>query len=242
MIKDGIHLIDCKKGMRKIRAGTVDLICTDPPYIKDEWEAAYKNLAEGAGRILKPGGYLITYCGHYYLPGVLDILRTENLTFYWIVAQLNSGSKSLMHHRNIIAGYKPILIFQKNPVNPSNKIFMDVISGRQSKDHHPWEQSIHEALHLLTRFGSPGDLMVDPFLGSGTWCLAAQLIGIRHIGFEINPDTYRTAQERLTQRPLDLSSFGPCDTCRDCGSLDRCGSRDPHAGCEREAVTGGGTA
>ena len=26
------------------------------------------------------------------------------------------------------------------------------------------------------------------------------------------------------------------DACRDCGSLERCGSRDPHAGCEREAA------
>lgn len=199
--------MDCKKGMKKITRESVDLIFTDPPYIKEEWEVAYTTLAEGAGRILKPGGYLITYCGHYYLPGVLDIIRSERLIYYWTVAQLNSGSKSLMHHRNILAGWKPILIFQKAPIDPTNKIFMDVITGRQSKDHHPWEQSIHEALHLISRFGAPGDLIVDPFTGSGTGLLAAKLLGYRWIGFEINPDTFRIAGERLTQKPLDLSSF-----------------------------------
>jgi site-specific DNA-methyltransferase (adenine-specific) len=208
MITSGLHLMDCEKGMKKIKRESVDLIFTDPPYIKAEWENAYTVLGEGAMRILKPGGYLITYCGHYYLPQVLDVLRSAGLIYYWQVAQLNNGAKSLVHHRNILAGYKPILIFQKPPLNPTNKIFMDVISGRQSKDHHPWEQSIHEALHLLSRFGAPGDLVVDPFTGSGTSILAAQLLGFRWIGFEKNPDTFRTAQGRMQQRPLDLSSFG----------------------------------
>jgi len=218
LAENTLYLMDCRDGMERIPANSVDLIFTDPPYIKDQWEAAYMALAAGAARILKPSGYLITYCGHYYLPGVLDILRYGNssgipsngwkgLEFYWIVAQLNSGSKALMHHRNILAGFKPILIFQKPPINPTNKIFMDVISGKQSKDHHTWEQSIHEALHLISRFAAPGDLLVDPFSGSGTGLLAAQLLGLRWMGFEINPDTHRTALSRLAQRPLDLSSF-----------------------------------
>jgi site-specific DNA-methyltransferase (adenine-specific) len=208
VIAEGIHLMDCAKGMRKIQKESVDLIFTDPPYVKDQWEKAYTDLGRGAARILKPSGYLITYCGHYYLPGVLDTIRSfYPLEYYWTVAQMNTGAKSLMHHRNILAGWKPILIFQKKPINPTNKIFMDVIKGRMSKDHHPWEQSIHEALHLISRFGAPGDLVVDPFLGSGTSLLAAKLLGMRLIGFEINEDTFRTAQERMEQQPLDLSSF-----------------------------------
>lgn len=218
LAENTLYLMDCREGMDRVTSESVDLIFTDPPYVKDQWEAAYTALAHGAVRILKPSGYLITYCGHYYLPGVIDILRYGNSTgspskgwtglkFYWLVSQLNSGAKSMMHHRNILAGFKPILIFQKPPVNPTNKIFMDVISGRQSKDHHPWEQSIHEALHLISRFGAPGDLMVDPFAGSGTSLLAAQLLGLRWYGFEIVPETHRTALSRLAQRPLDLSSF-----------------------------------
>ncbi len=210
MITEGLHLMDCAKGMKKIKKESVDLIFTDPPYVKDQWQKAYNDLGRGAARILKPSGYLITYCGHYYLPQVLDELRSfYPLKYYWTVSQLNNGAKSLIHHRNILAGWKPILIFQKDPINPTNRIFMDVIKGRMSKDHHPWEQSIHEALHLLSRFGAPGDLMVDPFTGSGTSLLAAKLLGFRWIGFEIEEATYQTALSRLEQQPLDLSSFNP---------------------------------
>lgn len=245
--ENALHLMNCRDGMTRIPAESVDLIFTDPPYVKDQWVQAYTDLAHGAVRILKPSGYLITYCGHYYLPGVLDILRFGNVTgvpsngweglvYYWTVSQINAGDKCLMHHRNILAGWKPILVFQKPPINPKNKIFMDVISGRKSKEHHPWEQDVHEALHLISRFGAPGDLLVDPFAGSGTSLLAAQLLGFRWIGFEIDPDTHRTALSRLAQHPLDLSSFEPCEICRDCKSSGKCKSRDPHAGCEREAA------
>lgn len=207
MIVEGLRCIDCAKGMRMMEDDCVDLIVTDPPYVKEEWKKAYTALAKGASRILKPSGYLITYVGHYHLPEVMNILKKRGLIFYWQVCQLNSGSKPLMHHRNILVGYKPILVYQKPPINPTNKIFMDVVTGKQSKEYHPWEQSIHESLHLISRFATPGQLLVDPFTGSGTTILAAKLLGLRYVGFEINKDTFKTAMGRLTQVPLDLSYF-----------------------------------
>ncbi len=199
--------VDCDVGMKSLKKESVDLIFTDPPYVKDQYEKAYTVLARHAKRILKPSGYLISYCGHYYLPDVHDIFRKVKLVYYWQVSQLNTGSLSLIHHRNILAGYKPILIYQKAPLNPTNKIFKDVIAGRHSKNYHAWEQSIQEALHLLSRFCKPGDKIVDPFTGSGTTLLAAKLLGLDYTGFEIDPYTYATACRRLEQQPLDLTQF-----------------------------------
>jgi len=51
-------------------------------------------------------------------------------------------------------------------------------------------------------------VVLDPFAGSGTNLLAAQLLGMEYIGFEIDPDIYDTARRRLAQRPLDLVALG----------------------------------
>ena len=42
-----------------------------------------------------------------------------------------------------------------------------------------------------------GGLILDPFVGSGTTCLAAKHLGHNYIGFEINKDFYQIACDRL---------------------------------------------
>lgn len=50
---------------------------------------------------------------------------------------------------------------------------------------------------FIKLFTLPGDLVLDPFLGSGTTAVAAQQLGRRSIGIELNPDYFKVAQQRL---------------------------------------------
>jgi tRNA/tmRNA/rRNA uracil-C5-methylase (TrmA/RlmC/RlmD family) len=132
----------------------------------------------------------------------------QGMEYFWIVAQLQkSNTTCIVHARKAMAMWKPILVFNKPPREMPPKAFCDTITGKKSKRYHPWEQSIHEALHLLTRFASPGDLVLDPFAGSGTIPLAAKLLGLRSVGIEIDADTWDTASQRMTQTPLDLFDY-----------------------------------
>lgn len=201
--------IDCNEGMKLIGPGSVDIIFTDPPYLKDMYQEAFQLLADHAWRLLRPGGWLISYAPQFHLPEVFNILASTGLNYYWTVAQLNNQANCLVFSRHVMAMWKPIVIFAKPPVSKPPHTFCDRISGKAMKRYHPWEQSIHEALGLMSRFASPGDLIVDPFMGSGTVPLAAKLLGLDHIGMEINEDTYNTAVKRMEQKPLDLSSFQP---------------------------------
>jgi site-specific DNA-methyltransferase (adenine-specific) len=199
--------IDCDQGMKALKRNSVDLIFTDPPYVKEQYRGAYTILARNAARVLKPSGFLITYAPQYHLQEVMGILGRK-LEWFWLCSQLNENSGMLLvNHKNAMCGFKPILIYHKPPHKAPNKIFLDVIKGRRAKAYHQWEQSIHEALHLLSRFAVPGETILDPFVGSGTTLLAAKLLGLEYIGFEIDPDTYRIACQRLEQQPLDLRQF-----------------------------------
>ncbi len=53
---------------------------------------------------------------------------------------------------------------------------------------------VEEFLHLLTR---PGDVVLDPFIGSGSTAVACKQFGRYYIGYDINPDYCEYAQNRV---------------------------------------------
>ena len=63
-------------------------------------------------------------------------------------------------------------------------------------------------LKLLTRLielcSDPGDLILDPFCGSGTTCIAAQATGRKWIGIDISPKTIDFVEKRL-RSDLEIS-------------------------------------
>ena len=205
--KNALICGDCDKGMSRMKPGSVNVIFTDPPYLADLYMDAYRTLARHAERLLVPGGYLVTYCPQYHLPRILHILEKSGLEYFWLCAQLNTGAKTIVWSRYAMCGWKPVVVYQKPPVSPADHIFLDVLKGQRAKAFHPWQQSIHETLHLLSRLAKPGALVLDPFAGSGTNLIAAKLLGMNYYGYEIDPVTCQTARGRLTQRPLDLTTF-----------------------------------
>ena len=52
--------------------------------------------------------------------------------------------------------------------------------------------------HLLMS-SKPGEVVFDPFMGSGTTCAVAKSIGRKYIGFEIDKDYYETAKQRISE-------------------------------------------
>jgi site-specific DNA-methyltransferase (adenine-specific) len=59
----------------------------------------------------------------------------------------------------------------------------------------PFPEELPRRLIELYTFG--GDVVLDPFCGSGTTCLAAKRLERHFVGYEINPDYVRLAESRL---------------------------------------------
>ena len=53
--------------------------------------------------------------------------------------------------------------------------------------------------HLIRLFTSPGQTVVDPFLGSGTTCVAAYKSGRHSVGIDIDPDYIAIAKQRVEE-------------------------------------------
>jgi modification methylase len=62
---------------------------------------------------------------------------------------------------------------------------------------HPTQKALEVMKWCITSFSQPGDMILDPFLGSGTTAVAAQLLGRRYIGIEQDEEYIAMARERL---------------------------------------------
>ena len=66
---------------------------------------------------------------------------------------------------------------------------------------HPYQKPEKLVERVIRASSNPGDLVVDPFLGSGTTAVVARRLGRRYLGFEIDADCVRLALKRLAERP-----------------------------------------
>jgi site-specific DNA-methyltransferase (adenine-specific) len=66
---------------------------------------------------------------------------------------------------------------------------------------HPYQKPEKLVERIVQASSNPGDLVIDPFLGSGTTAVVARRLGRRYLGFEIDPDHVRLALKRLEERP-----------------------------------------
>lgn len=67
---------------------------------------------------------------------------------------------------------------------------------------HPAQKPVRLMEALIELVSQPGQVVLDPFAGSGTTLLAAQRLNRRFLGFEISEEYVEIARNRLAQRPL----------------------------------------
>jgi hypothetical protein len=194
----GIHVGDFRYLADKIEDESVELVFTDPPYDADSVHL-YADAARIAARILKPGGSFIAYCGQYLLPTILPSC-SEHLRYFWTLACLHVGAKrARMNRYGIVVNWKPMVWFVKAKRGDIQTFVDDAISGGREKSHHEWQQAEAEASYYIEKLTSPNGVVVDFFLGGGTTAVAAEALGRRWIGFEIDPVVADRASDRLAR-------------------------------------------
>ena len=72
---------------------------------------------------------------------------------------------------------------------------------------HPTQKPIKLYEWLLTNYAKPGDKILDTHVGSASSLIACHNYGFEYIGFEIDPDYYKAAKERLEAVKNQVSMF-----------------------------------
>lgn len=80
----------------------------------------------------------------------------------------------------------------------NNKGSKQLFTARMTDDKvHPTQKPLALLREYVLNSTQPGDLVIDPYAGSGSTLIAAAREGRRAIGFELNPDNYDRARENL---------------------------------------------
>ena len=85
--------------------------------------------------------------------------------------------------------------------------YVPVIAGQaHERTGYPTQKPVALLERIIKASSNQGDVVLDPFCGSGTTLVAAKTLGRNYIGIDQNPEAVRIAQSRLnpTQQELEL--------------------------------------
>ena len=157
-------------------------IITDPDYEDQPSVEIYKSFCDGN---------IVLFCDARKRP--VSQKNPDEVLFWqkpictkWSTKRCNRFIEEIL----VFKGKKPIF----NPIHWSSMtgIFTD---GFVDKPEHPFAKPISMVEKLVLMYSNPGDLVFDPFCGSGTVGIACKRHGRRYVGCEIDPKYYRMADE-----------------------------------------------
>lgn len=201
---------DCVEVLRGFRSRSVDFVLTDPPYLAHYCSRDGRGVANDGDatwlkpafaeifRVLRRDSFCVSFYGWHQADKFIAAWREAgfrlagHLTF---PKQYASAERFLQYrHENAY------LLAKGNPQPPTPRI-PDVLEWKYSGNKlHPTQKPLCVLTPLIHCFSRPGDVVLDPFCGSGSALLAAKLHGRRFIGVELDHRYADSARDRLQCR------------------------------------------
>lgn len=195
-LPDTVQLYQKKFQFLEIRPNSISMIFTDPPYA-EKYLHLYDDLGKQAIQVLRDGGSLLCYAGHFAIGRIINMMENHGLKFHWPLVVCHSGPSASVFGYRVLVGYKPLLWFTKGKYQ--GEFVRDVIKSEfQGKELHEWAQSTIESDYYIKYMTIPNDIVYDPFMGQGTFGISAIKLKRQFIGAEIDATHFKNAQRILT--------------------------------------------
>jgi site-specific DNA-methyltransferase (adenine-specific) len=202
---------DCIQEMRKLPNNSINLIITDPPYGDNVgYGTNNKTIKNNENplincqalvemyRVLKKNSslYLFTNWKHYPFLTEFIIRYTKFKIRHLIVwKKHNFGLGWAFRHQ-----YEMILVLEKGKPKYNLTNFSDVQTCshiNHSMQTHPHEKPVDLIMKMIEHSSKEGDLILDPFCGSGAICVACQEMNRNWIGIELDEWWVEVARGRV---------------------------------------------
>lgn len=200
--------------LRSLPNESIDLICTDPPYsslekhravgtttrLKGDWFPVVPNeyfdeWFKEAARVLAKNSHLYFFCDQETMFDIVPrVARIGALNFHkaiiWDKVKIGMG----YHYR---AKHEMILFFEKGKRKLNNLGVADVLHVPRVRGSYPTEKPVGILRTLIDNSTDVGDIVLDPFMGSGATGVAALQIGRAFVGGDVLDASMKLAGERL---------------------------------------------
>lgn len=169
-------------------------------------------------RVLKENGSFWCFTNDRYVSYLRHhIKNTDGMTYATTVVwhKYNSPPRFIMKAGFISS--KELIMFAYKGKNPTFhkpkefKEFLDVWITPQTpsgeRTGHPTQKPVSLIEKMIRTSSNEGDLILDPFVGSGTTCFAARRLNRHYIGFDNNAEYVEIAKHRMATIPKPLEAF-----------------------------------
>lgn len=173
----------------------------------DEWVERMDSFFEDAARIIKTGGSMIIFMSIIKVETIIKL--AEKHGFYYkttgIWHKLNPMPRNMnLHFVNSTEAWIYFTYKKKTGTfNNGNKMIHDFIetsvvsNGEKKAGKHPTQKPIALLEHFVKLLSNEGDLVVDPFMGSGSTGVVCKKLGRNFVGVEFDKEYYEIAQKRI---------------------------------------------
>lgn len=226
-----IYNMDAYEGMQQLPDNSIDLVITDPPYqisckdptgagfIKKENKRHLINIKKSFGVEFDPLQLLeqlqrVTKKFNAY------IFTNKNLLYEYIkFARDNDYVFDILlwlkpnpvpiNNAHYLCDKEYIVYIRERGVMFNSKLdyenyytYQSIAIGSKAKYNHPTIKPIKLLINPIKISSNEGDVILDPFMGSGTTAVAAKQLKRKYIGFEIDPEYVKIIKQRLAQQVL----------------------------------------
>ena len=212
---------DAVTWLRTLPSSSVDLVVTDPPYeslekhraigtttrlkhskaSSNDWFDIFPNerfpeLFAEVHRVLRRHAHFYLYCDPETMFVAKPLAEAAGFRFWkpviWNKQQIGMG----YHYR---AQYECILFFEKGKRKLNDLGVSDIISVPRIRGGYPAEKPPEVAEVLIRQSSQPGEVVVDPFMGSGSTGVAAVRNDRQFLGNDLCEEAVSIARRRLRE-------------------------------------------
>jgi site-specific DNA-methyltransferase (adenine-specific) len=204
-----IILGDSLRVLPQLPDESVDLVLTDPPYVVNYRSRDGRKIAGDTDtawiapafresfRALKPNRFCISFYGWNVADAFLTAWRKAGFKpvgHIVLVKRYASGSRYLRYQHE-----QAYLLAKGQPV-PRWFPLKDVLQWEYTGNRlHPTQKPVSALRPLIGAFSRRGDVVLDPFAGSGSTLVTAADMQRRYIGVEIDRGYWQNARQRLAR-------------------------------------------
>ena len=204
---DQVILGDCLTVLPQLPDASVDLVLTDPPYLvhyhsrdgrrvaNDDTDTWLVPAFAEIYRVLRRDRFCVSFCG--FTKAEKFLLAWKGVGFrvlehlVWRKRYPSSTGFVRRYHE------QAYLLAKGNPRRPT-VLLPSVLEWRYTTNAlHPTQKPVGALLPLIMAFSQIGDVVLDPFAGSGSTAAAAEMLGRHYLAIELSAEYARIAEERL---------------------------------------------
>lgn len=224
MLDFGFYNMDCLEGMKQFPDKYFDLAIVDPPYGIGVGSMAYTNGVQIVGNALAKRR---DYSGHSEWDSKPpeqeyfdELIRVSKHQIIW---GGNYFTDKLKPTKSWIVWDKRVQDQMSNDFADCElawcskgvaRVFRYLWNGMLQGNMKDKEQRIHPtqkpvALYewLLNKYAKEGDIILDTHVGSGSSLIACRNTNHKYVGFELDPDYYAKAKERIDDAEAQMNIF-----------------------------------